>query len=203
MHNLPELDVSRETIRRLVTFSSLLEKWTRKINLISPASVPDIWNRHIRDSTQVFDLVDMRSGLWADLGTGGGLPGVVVAILAAEKAPDLKVMCVESDQRKAVFLSIVSRETQVPFEVISERVENLKPLGANVLSARALAPLDHLLSFASRHLAEDGVALFQKGASHEKEKADAEKNWRFDCRTITSCTDPAAVIFKIGAPQRV
>ena len=203
MRDLSGLDVSRETVDRLVAFSTLLEKWTRKINLISPASVPDIWNRHILDSTQIFNLVDSKSGLWADLGSGGGLPGAVVAILAAEKAPALKVVCVESDQRKAAFLGVVSRETQVPFRVISERVENLQPLGANVLSARALAPLDGLLSFASRHLAEGGVALFQKGARHEKERVDAEKNWRFDCQTITSCTDPAAVIFKIGAPQRV
>lgn len=203
MLELGGLIVSRETEGRLNIFSKLLQKWTRKINLISPASVPDIWQRHIQDSAQIFALSGRQFGTWVDLGSGGGLPGAVVAIIAAELAPQLSLMCVESDRRKAVFLTTVSRETGVPFQVISERVEAIAPLAADVLSARALAPLDVLLGFAERHLAKDGVALFQKGARHEKERADAEKNWRFDCEAITSCTDPAAVIFKIGALHRV
>lgn len=203
MRDVGGLIVSRETEDRLSVFSKLLEKWTCKINLISPASVPDIWQRHIQDSAQIFALSGRMSGTWVDLGSGGGLPGAVVAIMAAELAPQLSIVCVESDQRKAVFLATVSRETGVPFQVISERVEAIAPLAADVLSARALASLDVLLGFAGRHLAEDGVALFQKGARHEKERADAEKNWRFDCEAITSCTDPAAVIFKIGALNRV
>lgn len=203
MRDVGGLIVSRETEDRLSFFSKLLEKWTCKINLISPASVPDIWQRHIQDSAQIFALSGRKSGTWVDLGSGGGLPGAVVAIMAAELAPQLSIVCVESDQRKAVFLTTVSRETGVPFQVISERVEAIAPLAADVLSARALASLDVLLGFAERHLAEDGVALFQKGARHEKERADAEKNWRFDCEAITSRTDPAAVIFKIGALHRV
>lgn len=203
MPEIAGLDVSRETEGRLNTFVGLLEKWTRKINLVSPASVPDIWSRHIQDSAQLFGLSRCKAGLWADLGSGGGLPGAVIAILAAEHAPSLDVVCVESDQRKAVFLGVVSRETGVRFRVIPERIEALQPLGADVLSARALAPLDMLLSFSEHHLSSGGVGLFPKGARHEKERADAEKNWRFDCETITSYTDPAAVIFKIGAPHRV
>ncbi len=199
----PELDVSRETRARLDVFVGLLEKWTRKINLISPASIAHVWQRHIADSAQIFEVAGRDRGLWVDLGSGGGLPGAVIAIMAAERAPELSIVCVESDQRKAVFLGVVSRETGVPFRVMAERVESLEPLGADVLSARALAPLDALMAFSALHLAEDGVALFPKGARHEKERAEAEKNWRFDCETVTSCTDPAAVIFKIGAPQRV
>ena len=203
MREGPLLDVSRETRDRIDVFVELLEKWTRKINLISPGSAAHIWQRHIVDSAQIFVLAGRDRGLWVDLGSGGGLPGAVVALLAAERAPDIEVVCVESDQRKAVFLGVVSRETGVPFRVIADRVEELTPLGADVLSARALAPLDTLLSFSDLHLAKDGVGLFPKGARHEKERSAAEKNWRFACETITSCTDPAAVIFKIGAPQRV
>lgn len=203
MRDVLGVDVSRETFARLEVFADVLERWTRKINLISPGSVSEIWTRHIADSAQIFALAPRREGLWVDLGTGGGLPGAVIAILAAEQAPSLQVMCVESDRRKAVFLGVVSRETGVPFRVLDERVESIPSLGADVLSARALAPLDTLLSFSALHLARGGVGLFPKGAQHEKERTEAEKNWQFDCEAITSCTDPAAVIFKIGAPKRV
>ncbi|MGS4945764.1 16S rRNA (guanine(527)-N(7))-methyltransferase RsmG [Meridianimarinicoccus sp. RP-17] len=198
-----DLDVSRETLERLEVYANLLRKWTRKINLIAPGTVDDLWGRHIRDSAQVFVVAHASRGLWADIGSGGGLPGVVAAIIAAERAPELEFVCVESDQRKAVFLGIVSRETGVPFRVVADRIERIPPLGAAVLSARALAPLDILMGFAARHLAADGVGMFQKGAQHEKERSDAEKNWQFRCETFTSCTDPDAVIYKVGAPRRV
>ncbi len=202
MADNPLLHVSRETLARLEIYAALLEKWTKKINLIAPGTVASLWDRHIWDSAQVFEAAGVDTGLWADLGSGGGLPGAVVAIMAAERAPKLEVVCVESDRRKAVFLDAVSRETGVPFQVLAQRVEHVPPLGAAVLSARALAPLDVLLSHAERHLAPDGVALFQKGARHEKEKREAEKNWRFTCRAVTSCTDPDAVIYKVGVPRR-
>lgn len=197
------LDVSRETLERLEIYAKLLEKWTLKINLIAPGTVPTLWERHIRDSAQVFGVAGVGSGRWVDMGSGGGLPGVVVALLASEKAPELRVSCIESDQRKAAFLAVVSRETGVPFEVVPARAESVQPMAADVISARALAPLDRLLTLAARHLAPDGVAVFPKGARHEKERADAEKNWQFDCQTFTSYTDPAAVIYKVGVPRRV
>ncbi|QIE41010.1 16S rRNA (guanine(527)-N(7))-methyltransferase RsmG [Rhodobacteraceae bacterium SC52] len=196
-------DVSRETHERLEIYSALLTKWTQKINLVAPATLDELYNRHILDSAQIFDHRSSDSGIWADLGSGGGLPGVVVAILAAEAAPKMRIVCVESDQRKAVFLGIVSRETGVPFQVVCERIEKVDPLKASVISARALAPLDKLMAFSERHLAPNGVALLMKGAQHEKERAEAEKNWQFDCEEITSCTDPNAVIYKVGALRRV
>lgn len=199
----PLRDVSRETLERLRIYEALLKKWTRKINLIAPATIADAWDRHIRDSAQVFTVAGVQGGLWVDLGSGGGMPGAVVAIIAAERAPGLEVLCVESDLRKSVFLGVVSRETGVPFKVAAERLEALPPLGATVVSARALAPLDDLLRFAAQHLAADGIAVFPKGARHEKERREAEKNWRFACEAFTSCTDPDAVIYKVGVPRRV
>jgi 16S rRNA (guanine527-N7)-methyltransferase len=195
--------VSRETLQKLSLYVDLLGKWTQKINLVAPSTLPTVWERHIRDSAQLLDLVDVRAGHWVDLGSGGGLPGVVVAIIAAERAPALRFTCVESDQRKGIFLETVSRETGVPISLITDRVERVLPLNADVLSARALAPLDRLLDFAERHLAVGGVALFQKGAQHEKERIIAEKRWRFDGQVSKSFTDPAAVIYKIGTPSRV
>jgi len=203
MRDRGPLDVSRETLERLRIYAALLEKWTAKINLIAARTVPELWERHIRDSCQVFSIAGNATGRWVDFGSGGGLPGAVVAIIAAEGAPGLEVSCVESDRRKAAFLSVVSRETGVPFQVIVERAEVVRPLGADIVSARALAPMDRLMALASRHLAPNGVGVFPKGARHEKEREDAEKNWRFDCQTFTSCTNPAAVIYKVGVPRRV
>lgn len=195
--------VSRETNERIEAYSALLMKWTRKINLVAPATLDDLHSRHILDSAQIFEHRVGNEGVWADLGSGGGLPGAIVAILAAEFAPQLNIVCVESDQRKAVFLGVVSRETGVQFQVICDRIENVAPIGASIVSARALAPLDKLLGFAERHMAEDGTALLMKGAQHKKERLVAEKHWQFDCEAITSCTDPNAVIYKVGALRRV
>ena len=196
-------DVSRETMARLEGYAATLVKWNPRINLVAPASVDTLWTRHILDSVQVFSCIDVKAGHWADLGSGGGFPGLVVAILAAEKAPQLRVTLVESDQRKATFLRTVLRETGVTAEVRSDRIEALAPLDAQILSARALAPLPKLLEFAARHLAKDGVALFQKGANWQKEIAAAQELWQFDVTTRGSLTEAEAVILKIGAVHHV
>lgn len=198
---LSSLDVSRETLERFQTYEKALLKWNPKINLVSKSTLEDLWERHFLDSAQVFDLAPNGTH-WADLGTGGGFPGVVVAILAAEKRPELKVTCVESDVRKATFLRTVLRETGVVGEVISERIEAIRPLEADVVSARALAPLRLLLQFAERHLKSGGVALFPKGADHEKELEEALETWSFQVDKTISQTNPEAVILKLGDIER-
>jgi len=199
----PLSGVSRETLERLEIYAALVAKWNPKINLVSRKSLEDLWSRHFVDSAQVFGLAGPNPhGLWADLGSGGGFPGAVIAILAAGAGAGLRVTLIESDQRKAAFLRTVSRETAVPFEVRAERIETLPPLGADILSARALAPLTDLLGFAERHLGSGGFALFPKGETHAQELHEAQNRWRFTCETATSCTDPRAVILKIGAVSR-
>ncbi|MGR3377478.1 16S rRNA (guanine(527)-N(7))-methyltransferase RsmG [Salipiger abyssi] len=200
---LPDLDVSRETLDRLSHLATLLEKWSPKINLVSRATLDDRWTRHIVDSAQIFQCPRHRGGLWADLGSGGGFPGLVVAILASELAPDLDVKLVESDQRKAVFLRTALRETETAGQVIVGRIEDIPPLRADILSARALADLSTLLSFAHRHLNPIGQALFLKGANWKKEIAAAEESWKFSCERRTSITDPNAVVLTIGALTHV
>ncbi|MCA8884488.1 MAG: 16S rRNA (guanine(527)-N(7))-methyltransferase RsmG [Rhodobacteraceae bacterium] len=199
----PGLDVSLETLDKLRTYADLVRKWTRKINLVSSRSLETLWDRHIVDSAQVYSVVAPERGSWVDLGSGGGFPGVVVAILAQECAPEVMVSCVESDQRKAAFLRTVSRETSTPMQVHDARIEALEPQNADYLSARALAPLADLLGFADRHLASGGVAVFPKGARHQQELTEARKLWQFKVEEITSCTDGEAVVFKIGALSRV
>jgi 16S rRNA (guanine527-N7)-methyltransferase len=194
---LQKQDVSRETLARFDRYAALLEKWNPAINLVSKSTLAEMWTRHLLDSAQIFDLCPPDAQSWADLGSGGGFPGLVVAILAAERAPDLRVTLVESDVRKATFLNTVAREVGVSVMIRPDRIESLSPLASDVLSARALAPLDQLLSFAARHLAPGGLALFPKGASYADELAKARANWAFSVEETQSKTDPNAVILGI------
>ncbi|MBK5934030.1 16S rRNA (guanine(527)-N(7))-methyltransferase RsmG [Rhodovulum imhoffii] len=199
---LPGQDVSRETLERLHHYEGLLRKWNSTINLVSRSTIDSLWDRHFLDSAQIFSLVQPK-GLWADLGSGGGFPGLVVSILAAERKPDLRVMLVESDLRKSIFLRTVVRELDLNALVLAERAEAVSPLGAAILSARALAPLAELLTFAERHLRPDGTAVFPKGARFRAELDAALASWRFDVQTFPSQTNPDAVILKIGGISRV
>ncbi|SNR36912.1 16S rRNA (guanine(527)-N(7))-methyltransferase RsmG [Puniceibacterium sediminis] len=191
-------NVSRETGEALQIYVDLLKKWNPKINLVSRSTLPDVWDRHVRDSIQIYDLSPDKTGTWVDLGSGGGFPGIIVAILARERNPGRKVTLVESDQRKSTFLRQVLRETGVVADVISERIEIIPPQNAKTISARALSDLTTLCSYADRHLSDDGVALFQKGANWKKEVEDARATWSFSLIEHTSQTDPNAVILQIG-----
>lgn len=196
-------DVSRETRARLDVYADLLRTWNPKINLVSRTTIDDLWTRHVEDSAQLLNLAPMDARQWADLGSGGGFPGLVIAILADETRPTLHVTLVESDQRKAVFLRTVIQKTGIDARVVGQRIEAAEPLRADVLSARALAPLTVLLGFAERHLAAGGICLFPKGAGWRGEVDEALEHWRFRCEDIPSATSPEAAILKIGEIQRV
>lgn len=195
--------VSRETAERLVVYANLLNKWNGQINLVAKSTLSDLWARHMQDSAQIFAIAPESSETWADLGSGGGFPGAVIAILASETRPSLGVTLIESDKRKASFLQAVSRETSVRLNVIADRIEDVPPQKADVVSARALATLSNLLAYAEMHLAPGGTAIFLKGARAEQEIAAALENWRFHCDTYPSQTDNGAVILRIGEIERV
>ncbi|MGR3621235.1 16S rRNA (guanine(527)-N(7))-methyltransferase RsmG [Pseudophaeobacter sp.] len=197
------LNVSRETLERLQIFESVLLKWNPKINLVSKNSLGHLWQRHIVDSLQVYDCAGTMGQTWLDIGSGGGFPGLVVAILAAERSPQTKFTLIESDQRKSAFLRTAARECGVSVSVLSKRIEQVPALNADILSARALTDLDGLLEFAERHLSKSGTALFPKGESWKNEVDKAEQRWRFDVEPITSLTETEAVILKIKGVARV
>ncbi|MDU8927979.1 16S rRNA (guanine(527)-N(7))-methyltransferase RsmG [Alisedimentitalea sp. MJ-SS2] len=197
------LDVSRETFDRLRIYADLLEKWNPRINLVAKSTLLDLWQRHFLDSLQVFRLLDAAVPHWADLGSGGGFPGLIVAIAAAEAGNPAKTTLVESDQRKAAFLRTVLRETSVSAQVIAQRIKKVPPLRADVLSARALAELSTLLEFAHLHLADGGTCLFPKGRNWKSELQTAQKAWHFSFEAIPSQTDSEAVILKIKGIARV
>ncbi|MDG1168122.1 MAG: 16S rRNA (guanine(527)-N(7))-methyltransferase RsmG [Sulfitobacter sp.] len=197
-----DLNVSRETLDKLQAFADLVQKWTSKINLISKPSVPEVWDRHILDSAQLYDLAP-SSGHWIDLGSGGGFPGIVVCILAQGQGADQTFTLVESDQRKSTFLRTAIRELSLDARVLTQRIEEIAPMQADILSARALADLDALLGFAEMHLKPGGTALLPKGAQWEKEHRDAQIQWSYDCDPIKSKTNPDAAILKIKDIARV
>lgn len=196
------LNVSRETSERLELYLSLLKKWNPKINLVAPNTIVEAWDRHFVDSAQIYQLCPEKAEKWVDIGSGGGFPGMVIAILAAELNPERRVTLIESDQRKSVFLRTVARETGVEATVLSKRIEAAPEQKANVLSARALASLDDLLGFSQRHLDQDGTALFLKGVNAVSEIEMARKNWHFEMVETASKTNSQAVILKIKGVAR-
>ena len=195
-------NVSRETLERLQIYVDLIEKWNPRINLVSKASLIDIWDRHIWDSAQLLDI-EVSGKTWADFGSGGGMPAIILSIFALDQAPDRKFHLVESDQRKCAFLRNVIREIGLNAVVSSNRIEEITPLKAGIISARALADLNGLLGFAERHTAAGGVAIFPKGETWQKEIDHAREFWSFECEEFKSKTNPNAAILKIKEIARV
>jgi len=192
-----DLNVSRETWEAFECYQALLEKWNPRINLVSKSAMADIGVRHMLDSAQIYPF-GRGVGRWVDLGSGGGFPGLVVAIMAKQDTPSRQFTLVESDIRKCAFLRTVAHELGLNVEVISERAESLPKLDAEVLSARALADLTVLFGLCEIHLAPTGRAIFLKGQSWEKEVAAARSQWSFDVDAHKSKTNPnaAVLVFK-------
>jgi len=196
-------NVSRETLDRLHAYADLVRRWNPRINLVAASTLSDLWERHVVDSMQVFDHADRTATTWADLGSGGGLPGIVCAILALELMPDCSFTLVESDKRKAAFLLVCKQEFALNLTVRIERAERLAPLSAQIVSARALAPLPQLLPLVARHIASGGCALLPKGKNHAAELEAARAEWHFQVTSHVSTTDAWARILALKDIQRV
>jgi len=195
--------VSRETSERLKTYRDLLTRWNAKINLVAPSSLANLETRHFKDSWQLLDIAPPHFEDWVDLGSGGGFPGLIIAILCAEYRPKCSFKLIESDRRKCAFLRSVSRETGVSVEIIDERIEDIPPLHAEVISARALAPLSKLLEYSERHLAPEGTAIFLKGEQWQEELRGAQSRWKFKCDAFNSSTSTQARILRVKEVSRV
>lgn len=239
--------VSRETTERLIVYEALVRTWQKAVNLVSPATLDDIWHRHMADSAQLLDLAlselhgasalprpgrpfggsegapgvartDGENAFplcdspkreeekgpptaaagksWLDLGSGGGFPGLVLAIMLAERDPQVRVTLVESDSRKAAFLREVARKTGVVVEIRAERSENCatqaKSQIREAITARALAPLPKLLGLVLPFFSPQTVALFPKGREASVEVEEAKRRFDFDCQLVPSLTDAEA-----------
>ena len=192
-------NVSRETCERLDLFVTLFRKWSQRINLSAPSTLPNIWQRHIADSVQLFTL-NPRPQHWIDLGSGGGFPGIITAILLTETGEG-HVDLIESNQKKAAFLRTALRETGGRGEVHAIRIEAAYSTvqEANAVSARALADLDPLLSLAAPWLEKGATAWFHKGRDYHREVDNARRSWRFDLIEHHSKVDDDSVILQIDA----
>ena len=194
-------DVSRETLDRLEAFAALVKKWNPVINLVAKGSLSDIWHRHVEDSAQIILMAELGD-YWIDIGSGGGFPGIVVAIILKEMAPATKVVLVESDVRKATFLRQAAATLDLSCEIHNSRIESLDLPRGKTISARALAPLPKLLKLAENLVEAGGICLFMKGQSYLDELADARKAWSFECEAKKSQTNAAAAVLKIRNIQR-
>lgn len=200
--DLAGLSVSRETEERLSAYLSLLLKWNERINLVGRSTKDDIWQRHFTDSAQLMALAP-ETDTWLDLGSGGGFPGMVIAVLAKELRPALHLTLVDSDQRKCTFLRTVARELEISCTVHCARIENLEPQSTSMISARALADLTTLLDLAHRHARPETTYLFPKGATWKNEVDNARKRWKFELEAITSQTEARSRILKINGVAHV
>lgn len=189
-----EQNVSHETLRRLSIYAELLERWSRRINLVAPGTLADLHDRHILDSAQIIAHIPESARILCDLGSGAGLPGLIIAAFAADARPALRTELVESDRRKAVFLREAVRMMGLTVHVHPMRAEDLPARAADVVTARALAPLSRLVPLARRHLRPGGLAIFPKGVGWEGEIRDATTETALKWSAIPSLTDPAARI---------
>jgi 16S rRNA (guanine527-N7)-methyltransferase len=183
--------VSRETLERLEIYAELLRQWQPTINLVAPSTIPNLWERHFADSAQLLVLAPPNAATWLDLGSGAGFPGLVVAILLAERGR--KVTLLESDTRKAAFLAEVARKTGVPVDILCKRIETAatqaKLPAFDVVTARALAPLPRLLSLAAPYFSPKTTGFFPKGREAGAEIEAAREGFEFDVAQHPSLTD--------------
>ncbi len=206
MKHAPDLalEVLSPDIRaRLEHFADLLARWNRRINLVAPGDLANLWTRHISDSLQLVPLIPSGFPV-TDLGSGGGFPGLIIAICT-----NSPVTLIESDMRKASFLREAARETGTPATIVNARIENTVLPPAPVITARALAPLPQLLGWAVPLLQPDGICLFLKGRKAEDELTGSAATWHMTVARTRSRTDPDGVILalshirRIGAPARL
>jgi 16S rRNA (guanine527-N7)-methyltransferase len=197
-HPIPDVAPDAERDARLATYRDLLLRWNATINLVSARTAAEVDRRHIVDSLQVLPLLPAEGPI-ADLGSGAGLPGLVLAAAL----PDREVHLVESDRRKAAFLVEAAGRMGLPkVKVHAQRIEDASLPPIAIVTARALAPLDLLLGLAVRFLAREGVALFPKGRSAAQELTKAATHWHFVAERFDSRTDPEATILRLSEIRR-
>lgn len=195
-------DVSRETFQRLKDFENEFRRWSTRINLAAPSTLPDLWRRHVLDSAQILPLGhDARS--WLDLGSGGGFPGAVLTILLTER-PNAHITLVESNMKKAAFLQTTLANLGAPARVLAKRIEDAPALveQPEIVTARALAPLDQLLALSSPWLEHGARALFHKGRDYASEVAKCHDAWQFDLIEHRSAIDEDSVVLEISGLAR-
>jgi 16S rRNA (guanine527-N7)-methyltransferase len=202
--------VPHETVEKLQLYAEILRTWQKAVNLISSTTLEDIWHRHFADSAQLLDRADVhwrsahmeagRKKTWIDLGSGGGFPGLVIAILLSNRENHV-VHLIESNSRKCAFLTEVARRTEANAVVHEKRVEdfvkNERPRKVDVIASRALAPLNTLLGLAQNLFSRETQGLFLKGRETNREIQEARHNWCFEYDCVPSRTSGEGRIIEV------
>jgi 16S rRNA (guanine527-N7)-methyltransferase len=193
--------VSRETLARLKAYADILADWNARHNLVAKSTLPDLWRRHFWDSAQLAPLMPAGARSLADLGSGAGFPGLVLAAML----PELAVTLYEATTKKCAFLNAVAERMAVPVTIENARMEDLSPRPFDVVTARACAPLPKLLEYASKFAGPNSVCLFLKGQNVGSELTEAHKCWSMKASQVPSQTDPsgAIVIVRELGPRHV
>ena len=187
-------NVSRETLARLKAYAGMLEDWNARHNLVSDKSLGDVWRRHFWDSAQLAPMIPKSAKTLADLGSGAGFPGLVLAALFPDQ---LLVELFEATSKKTKFLEAVGQRLGLKARVRNERIEDAKRKVFDVITARACAPLPKLLGYAQHFAGPDTVLLFLKGQNVGAELTEAHKSWKMKVRQHQSLSDPSGVILEI------
>lgn len=196
-------NVSRETFLKLETYVTLLKDWQKKFNLVSNSSLPDVWTRHIADSAELFKHIPQNAKRLYDMGSGAGFPALVLAVMAQELSPELRITLIESITKKTLFLNKVKTVLNLKnVNIVNDRAENLKPSSVDVITARAMTALDGLFKYASRFCTRETVLIFPKGRSYQSEIDEALKHWNFHVEVLPNPVSEDGVILKIKNLRR-
>ena len=195
--------VSRETLARVDSYLTTLDQWRERINLIGPGEGRHLWRRHVLDSLQLIEQISSDDLRVADLGSGAGFPGLVIACALAER-PGASVTLVEKSPRKSEFLRAAIAEGNLPAKVVNLRIEDAPRQKFDLVTARALAPLPKLLGYAYQWLKPSGKALLMKGRDTAAELAEARLAWTFDMSDRESLSSPEGRVLRISSivPRR-
>jgi 16S rRNA (guanine527-N7)-methyltransferase len=198
-----EFNVSRETLDYFERYRALLIKWAAQINLVGPSTLSHFWERHMLDSAQVLPIAGQRINTVADFGTGAGLPGLVLARLLKDQNDASHVTLVEVSAKRCGFLREAARALDVSVTIVQEKIEDTKPFGVNIITARAFAPLEKLLGYSEPWMQLGARALFLKGEDVQHEIDQASTNWSFQSRVTQSLTDSRGCVLEIINLQRL
>jgi 16S rRNA (guanine527-N7)-methyltransferase len=190
---LAKTSVSRETLARLTAYADVLSDWNSRHNLVARSTMPQMWNRHFLDSAQLVPVIPATARNLADLGSGAGFPGLVLAAIR----PDLAVSLFEATTKKCEFLATAAKRMGLTVTIENGRIEEMRPQVFDVVTARALAPLPKLLGYAHKFLGPNGICLFLKGQNVGPELTEAHKYWNMQTSQVMSQTDPSAAIVMV------
>ena len=178
-----------EVIEKLERYAALLNEWSERFNLVAASTLPHIWSRHFLDSAQLFRFIPDTARVIADIGSGAGFPGLVLSIMGIKK-----VHLIDGTGKKANFLRAVVDDLKLDAIVHQERAENMGDLKADVITARALAPLPELLGFSNALIRKGTICLYLKGQNVDAELTESAKYWTFSHEKFASISDPSGSV---------